>query len=236
MQTALMWVATATSRLVWILPETSSPQGAPALVLLLIVLCDFAVLGTTRLSTCIRALAFQGALLGVLPLLLASSLSAHILVLALGTVAVKAIALPWFLRWAIREAAVRREVEPLVGFIASLLLGALAVGLAFAVAARLPLPEMRAELLVPVSLATVIIGFIVLITRRKAITQVVGYLMLENGIYLFGLTQAESVPFLLELGVLLDVFVGVFIMGIVVFHINREFDSLDSARLTELTD
>jgi hydrogenase-4 component E len=76
----------------------------------------------------------------------------------------------------------------------------------------------------------------VLTTRRKALTQVAGYLMLENGIYLFGLTQTESVPFLLELGVLLDVFAAVFIMGIVVFHINREFDSLDSARLTELRD
>ena len=81
-----------------------------------------------------------------------------------------------------------------------------------------------------------IIGFVVLTTRRKALTQVIGYLMLENGIYLFGLTQTERVPFLLELGVLLDVFVGVFIMGIVVFHINREFDSLDSTRLAELAD
>jgi hydrogenase-4 component E len=236
MPTLLTHVAMATLALIRVVPAMSSPQGAPALVLLLVMLLDFAVLGTTRLSTCIRALALQGLLLGALPLLLASTLSAHVVVLAFGTVAVKAIALPWFLRWAIREASVRREVEPLVGFIASLLLGAVAVGLAFAVAGRLPLPELRTELLVPVSLATVIIGFIVLITRRKAVTQVVGYLMLENGIYLFGLTQAESVPFLLELGVLLDVFVGVFIMGIVVFHINREFDSLDSARLTELSD
>ena len=81
-----------------------------------------------------------------------------------------------------------------------------------------------------------LIGFVVLTTRRKALVQVVGYLILENGIYLFGLTQTESVPFLIELGVLLDIFVGVFIMGIVVFHINREFDSLDSTRLTELSD
>jgi hydrogenase-4 component E len=65
---------------------------------------------------------------------------------------------------------------------------------------------------------------------------VVGYLMLENGIYLFGLPQIERVPFLIEAGVLLDVFVGVFIMGIVVFHINREFDSISAARLTELRD
>jgi hydrogenase-4 component E len=206
------------------------------LILLLIVLSNFAVLGTTRLSTCIRALAAQGLLLGLLPLVFASQWSIHTVVLAAGTVAVKAVVLPWFLAWAIREASVRREIEPLVGFIASLLLGALAVALGFVIAARLPLPPAQDPLLVPVSLATVMIGFLVLTSRRKAVTQVVGYVMLENGIYLFGLTQAEKVPFLLELGVLLDVFVGVFIMGIVVFHINREFESLDSARLTELTD
>ena len=85
-------------------------------------------------------------------------------------------------------------------------------------------------------LATLIIGLIVLITRSKAITQVVGYLMLENGIYLFGLTQSQRVPFLVEVGVLLDVFVGVFIMGIVVFHINREFDSISAANLVELKE
>jgi hydrogenase-4 component E len=211
-------------------------QTAPQLVLLFVVLTDFAVLGTARLSNCIRSLAVQGLLLALLPLLLASHLSMHIVLLAAGTLIVKAIALPWFLTWAIREAAVRREVEPFVGYIASLLLGAFALGLSFAIATRLPLSGAHEALLVPVSFTTLMVGLIVLTTRRKALTQVVGYLMLENGIFLFGLTQAESVPFLLELGVLLDVFVGVFIMGIVVFHINREFDSLDSARLTELQD
>jgi hydrogenase-4 component E len=210
-------------------------RNAAQLVLLLVVLSDLAVLGTTRLSSCIRRIAAQGLLLGLLPLLLASELSIHAVSLGVGTVIVKAIVLPWFLGRAIREAAVRREIEPLVGFIASQLLGALAVALAFAIASRLPLPAMQQPLLVPVALATLMIGFIVLTTRRKALMQVVGYLILENGIYLFGLTQTESVPFLIELGVLLDVFVGVFIMGIVVFHINREFDSLDSTRLTELT-
>lgn len=205
-------------------------------LLLLVVLTNFAVLGTSRLRTCIHALAAQGVLLGSLPLALAAPVTLHMGALAAGTVLVKAIALPWFLTWAIREASVRREVEPIVGFIASLLLGALGLALAFAIAARLPLVEVPEPLLVPVALATVVAGLIVITTRRKALTQVVGYLMLENGIYVFGLTQAESVPFLLELGVLLDVFAAVFIMGIVVFHINREFDSLDSSRLTELKD
>lgn len=212
-------------------------QTPQQLILLLVVLTDLAVLGSARLSSCIRALAAQGVLLGVLPLALAPHhLSIHTVALALGTVAVKAVLLPWLLTWAIREAAVRREIEPIVGFMASLILGVLAVALAFAIATRLPLPDVPEPLLVPVSLSTLIIGFVVLTARRKAIMQVLGYLMLENGIYLFGVTQTESVPFLLEIGVLLDVFVGVFIMGIVVFHINREFESLDATRLTELAD
>jgi hydrogenase-4 component E len=211
-------------------------QSAVQLVLLLVVLSDLAILGTTRLSSCIRGLAAQGLLLGVLPILLAPELSIHAVSLGVGTVLVKAVVLPWFLARAIREAAVRREVEPVVGFIASQLLGALALALAFAIASRLPLPATVQPLLVPVSLATVMIGFVVLITRRKALMQVVGYLILENGIYLFGLTQTEKVPFLIELGVLPDVFAVVFIMEIVVFHMNREFDSIDSTNLTELTD
>ncbi|MGH7679564.1 MAG: hydrogenase [Gemmatimonadaceae bacterium] len=210
--------------------------AAAEVVLLLVVLTNFAVLATSRLSACIRAIAFQGMLLGALPLLLHPVLSVHAAALALGTAVIKAGILPWFLRWAIREASVRREVEPLVGNMASMLLGAAALGIAFAVAAALPLRQSPTELLVPVALVTVIIGLIVLITRTKAITQVVGYLMLENGIYLFGLTQSPRVPFLVEIGVLLDVFVGVFIMGIVVFQINREFDSISAAKLSELRD
>jgi len=205
-------------------------------LLLLVILSNFLVLGTTRLTTCIRAVAWQGALLGLLPLALSSTWSVHTVGLAVGTVIVKAIALPRFLAWAIREVAVRREVEPRVGYVASLLLGVVAVAIAAAIAQRLPVPGDHPLLLLPASLASVIIGLQVLSTRAKAVTQVVGYLVLENGIYLFGLTHVDRVPFLVEAGVLLDVFVGVFIMGIVVFHINREFDSLDAADLTELSE
>lgn len=206
------------------------------LALFLVVLTDFAVLATSRLSACIRAIALQGLLLASLAVLVHPTVTPHTIVLAVGTAVIKAGILPWFLRWAIREAAVRREVEPLIGYMASLLLGALALTVAFAVANVLPLQGVATHSLVPVALVTVMIGLMVLITRSKAITQVVGYLMLENGIYLFGLTQSERVPFLVEVGVLLDVFVGVFIMGIVVFHINREFDSISSANLSELHD
>jgi hydrogenase-4 component E len=211
-------------------------SGLHEVLLLCVVLTDFWVLGTTRLSSAIRATALQGALLAALPIALHPGWSLHILGLAGGTFLVKAVLLPTFLRWAIREAAVRREIEPLIGFSASLTLGTVAVALSFAIAGHIPMPESNSALLIPVALSTVIVGLLVLTTRNKALTQVVGYLVLENGIYVFGLSQAERVPFLVEVGVLLDIFVGIFIMGIVVFHINRAFDSLDSTRLSELKD
>ena len=205
-----------------------------SLLLTGVILMDFAILATSRMSTCIRAIGAQGLLLAALPLVLHPGWSVHTIGLALGTAVVKAAVLPWFLVWAIREANVRREVEPLVGYVTSVLLGAVGVAVAFVVAPQLPLPDRHGTLLVAVALSNVLTGLIVLTSRLKAITQVVGYLMLENGIFVFGLTQTQRVPFLLELGVLLDVFVGVFVMGIVVFHINREFDSLGATRLEDV--
>ncbi len=206
------------------------------LILFLLVLADFAALGMSRLTACIRAVAFQGLLLGVLPLVLHTSYSLHTIALGAGTVLIKAVVLPASLRYAIREAAVRREVEPLIGYSGSVLLGLGALAVAFVVSGMLPVRVAESPLLIPVALFTLMTGLVILITRIKALMQVVGYLMLENGIYLFGLTQAQRVPFLVEIGVLLDVFVAVFIMGIVVFHINREFDSISAARLTDLRE
>ena len=206
------------------------------LLLMLVVLTDFWVLGTGRLSSTIRAAACQGAVLALLPLALYGDASPHMLALAAGTLLVKAFWLPRLLTRAIREATDRREVEPLLGFNMSLVLGAVAVAVAFGISPGLAIPGLRSDLLVPVALSAVMIGLIVLTTRRKAVTQVVGYLVLENGIYVFGLSQAERVPFLVDVGVLLDVFAGVFVMGIVVFHLNRAFDSLDTSHLAELED
>jgi len=205
-------------------------------LLMLVVLTDFWVLGTARLSSMIRATAIQGALLAMLPLALHREPSLHMVALALGTLLVKAFVLPRLLVRAIRESSDRREAAPLLGFTMSLALGAVAVAIAFGISPGLPIPGVSSDLLVPVALSTVMIGLIVLTTRSKAITQVVGYLVLENGVYIFGLSQVERVPFLVEVGVLLDVFAGVFVMGIVVFHLNRTFDSLDAGKLTELKE
>jgi hydrogenase-4 component E len=101
----------------------------------------------------------------------------------------------------------------------------------------LPLAQRHAEqLLVPASLATILIGLLLMTTRRKAIFQVLGYLVFENGIFLFGLLLLEAMPLLVELGVLLDLFTGVFVMGIIIFHINRAFDSVSTEHLARLKD
>jgi len=89
---------------------------------------------------------------------------------------------------------------------------------------------------VPASLATVLTGFLILCSRRKAITQVVGYLVLENGIFVMGLTLHDAMPYLVEIGVLLDLLVAIFVIGIVINHINREFASLDVTRLDTLKE
>jgi hydrogenase-4 component E len=154
-----------------------------------------------------------------------------------GAILIKGIGIPFMLARAMRDAQIRREVEPFVGFVTSLILGAVGTGLSLLFAETLPLaPEHKGSLLVPASLATLLTGFIVLTTRRKAITQVVGYLILENGIFIMGLCLLEAMPFLVEVGVLLDLFVGIFVMGIMINHINREFSSLDTRKLSTLKE
>jgi hydrogenase-4 component E len=91
-------------------------------------------------------------------------------------------------------------------------------------------------LIVPVALFTSLIGLFVIISRKKALTQVLGYLVLENGIYAFGVGLVHNAPLVVELGVLLDVFVAVFVMGIAIFHINRQFDHIDTDRMVLLKD
>jgi hydrogenase-4 component E len=140
--------------------------------------------------------------------------------------------------WALRDVSMRREIEPLVSLPASLILGAIgtAGALAFADALPLAVGYGRGLLLVPASLATVFTGFLMLTTRLKALTQVLGYLILENGVFIFGLLLIEAMPFLVEIGVLLDLFVAIFVMGIVINNINRTFPTESTEHLTALKD
>ncbi len=194
-------------------------------------------LGSSRLPTMIGAMSLQGVALGVMPLLIEEHVGWRLALVAMATVAGKGFVIPTLLRRAMRAAHIDREIEPFVGFVPSLLLGAGGTMAALALARLLPLlPEHSGSLLVPGALASVLTGFVLLMGRTKAIAQVCGYLILENGIYLFGLLLIQSTPLLVEAGILLDVTVGVFIIGIIVDRIQRAFDSLDTRKLTALRE
>jgi hydrogenase-4 component E len=206
---------------------------------ILVVVLDLFVLASSRLGAAIRAVALQGALLSMLALLLTSSGHnlGHMLVVAGGAFAIKAVLIPWLMFRAIREMAIRREMEPLVGYVPSMILGGVGVVLAFAFSRGLPLPtpEMH-PFLVPTALATVWTGLLLVVSRRKAVTQVLGFLVLENGVFIFGLLLTDFMPVMVEAGVLLDLLAAVFVMGIVMFQINREFASLDTDAMSSLKD
>ena len=207
-------------------------------ILILIVLTNLRLLGSSRLGASIRTVAVQGFLIGLLPLLTHDhGVLWQILILAVGSMALKGVVFPWLLLRALREADVRREVEPFVGNVTSLLVGIVALGASFWIGQRLPLPNsMTSALLVPVALSSILIGLFLIVSRKKAVNQVLGFLVLENGIFTFGVGLVRELSLLVELGVLLDVFVAVFVMGIMIFHISREFDHLDTDRLSTLRD
>jgi hydrogenase-4 component E len=200
-------------------------------VLIAIVLTSFVLAGASRLGTCIRVVALQGVLLGLL------TLAVHESLLALASTGLKGVVFPWLLSRALRNADVRHEIEPFVGYRLSLLVVTLTLAASLWLGTHLPRPSAAiSPLAVPVAFFTILVGLFLIVSRKKALTQVLGYLVLENGIYAFGVGAVEGTPTLVELGVLLDLLVAVFVMGIAVFHIGREFDHIDSDRLTALTD
>jgi hydrogenase-4 component E len=207
-------------------------------LLVLLILSNLWLLGSSRLAACIRTVAIQAVLLGCIPLLMPDgAYSLRLVSLAVFSTAIKAGVLPWLLRRAVREANVRNEVEPLVGFTTSLLLGIGLLAASLHLAGRLPLPGGQGTaFLVPVALFTVMVGLFLIVSRVKAVMQALGYLAMENGIYAFGMACAIQEPLLVEMGVLLDVFVAIFVMGITMHHINREFDHIDTDRLSALKD
>lgn len=203
-----------------------------------IVLTAFVILGSSRLWSCIRLVALQGALLSFLPLVAGESLiDLHRLFLAGTLFAIKTIAIPFLLTRSLREARIKQEVEPVISLHLSLLSGgAILVG-AFLGAKFFPLPtDPFPSSIIPVALTIIFIGFFLLISRYKAITQVLGFLVLENGIFLFGMTLIGEFPLTVEMGVFLDLLVGVFVMGIMIHHIHRTFDHIDTKTLTVLKD
>ena len=215
--------------------------GLPEIILAAILATDLILVSASRLLHCIRIVAIQGFLLGILPLVLwqwdENLPHVDLLVVSGVNLAVKCMFLPYLLVRTMRSANVKRELEPLVGYSISLLILLSGMLCAFIFGSNLPITDFSVSPLVaPVAFTTMGAGLLMIVGRRKAITQVIGFLVFENGIGIFGTGMMLQYGLIVELGILLDVLVLVFIMGIAVFRISREFDHIDSDRLNRLGD
>ncbi|MBS0208274.1 MAG: hydrogenase [Planctomycetes bacterium] len=211
--------------------------------LVFVLLLNFFVLVTSRLPSAIYLVGLQGVLIGLSPLVVHQiandAFDMRGALLSAGTVTLKGFVIPRMLIYALREVGIDRETHPIIGFVPQLLLGVAGTAGSLVLASTLPLRETDTHttfLVVPAALSTVITGCLLMVTRRRAITQALGYLVFENGVFLFGLLLVEAMPFMVEVGVLLDLFVGIFVMGIIIGHISRGFASDSTQHLSSLKD
>jgi hydrogenase-4 component E len=206
------------------------------IIMIVLVLTNLTLLGLSRMGACIRIVAIQGVVLGFLPVILNDwSFEIHLVGFSIAIISLKGGVFPWMLNRTLRELAIQREVEPFIGYGISIIAGTAALITCLWLSSRLPFPTpVMSSLIVPVAFFTIMSGLFLIISRKKALTQVLGYLVLENGIYTFGVALVQQQPMLVEMGILLDIFVAVFVMGIAIFHINREFDHIDTDQLSRL--
>ncbi|MBV5318779.1 MAG: hydrogenase [Desulfobulbaceae bacterium] len=210
-------------------------------ILVLTLLSVLLSLGSSRMMALVKIMALQGAMVSFTGLLLEPHGSSGNIGLFFFQVMllVKGALIPGLLYLAVTKVAIKREVEPIIGYHASLLtgLGLILLSVYITGRLRLTLPGDYALLLIT-AITTLGGGLFLMMSRTKAITQVIGYLMLENGIYLVGaaLTKKTHNLYLVEFGILLDLLVGVMIMGIILHNINRTFDDVDTAYLEQLKD
>jgi hydrogenase-4 component E len=193
--------------------------------------------GVTRVHSLVWVFALQTSVLGVVTALVGvEHASAHYYVLAAGVIGIKALAIPWFLDYTAERVGVRRDVgatlHPTLAQLAAI--GALAAG--FFLADRVAPSQSSAPGAGGMALCLLLIGMLLMMTRRLAVSQVIGFLVLENGIFLYALTQTQGIPLMVEMGILLDVLVGVMIAGVVIFRLNRSFEHIDVTQLRGLKD
>ncbi|MBN8217040.1 MAG: hydrogenase [Spirochaetes bacterium] len=208
-----------------------------SLLLAVLMISNFFVAASNDLRKYIQFSALQGWLLAALLLAVHHHLHWYVLAMVAITALVKGWVIPRLLRRALDGQSVTRERSPYLGPTASVLVCAVGTGFSLLVSGMMPLPNSHAaSLIVATALATVFNGFLLLVSRRKALTQVIGYLGLENGIFIFGMLVVEDAPLLVESAMLLDLVVGIFVMGIVINHIQNAFSSTDTSRLSNLKE
>lgn len=208
-------------------------------ILIGMLLTTFVVLGSSKVIVRVKAVAAQGCLLAVLQFMVRGAVfDVHSVLLLVITLLIKTIGIPYLIFRAIKGVPARKDKEPVIGNHILLLAGAVITVLSFLNIKFFPLTAGPgvSPLLIPAALTIVLTGFLILVTKTKATNQIIGFLILENGIFAFGMTIISEFPAMVEVGVLLDLLVGVFIMGIILYHINRTFDDIDTRSLSILGD
>lgn len=204
----------------------------------LLLLLAFAMLTQRRILSLINLFALQGFVLVLSTVAVAySTRQGHLYYSALLTLVLKVLLLPWVLHRLIRALNVRWDVETLIDIPATMLIGILLVIFAFNLAA--PISELAGTITrsaLGIATASILLSFLMMITRRKAVSQVIGFLAMENGLFFAATSATYGMPLVVELGIALDVLVGTFIFGVFFFHIRETFESLDIHHLEKLKE
>ena len=204
----------------------------------LVLFTSFVLLEQTRLVAAVHAFAWQGVLIAAVTTATALTNDLpHLLFSALLTIVLKALLIPRMLHRLVRRLELDRDVEPLRRPALTTLAAVALVIFSY----WLVLPIVRAELIftrniVAVSLAVVLIGMLMMVVRRQAVAQVLGFMSMENGVFLAAVSATGGMPLVVELGVAFDVLVAMVLFGVFFFHIRESIDSLDVDRLNRLTE
>jgi len=202
----------------------------------LVLLLGIILLWRRSLSAYVRAFQQQSVVLALLFVIVGYfGHSPELYVVAAILFALKAVLIPRLLRRLQNQVGIGREVAPYLNVAASLIVAGLLVLLAYAVTR----PVVAASTLptrsgLPLAVGLIFVGLLVIITRKKALTQVIGFLVLENGIAMLAVLGTFGIPLIVELGVFLDLLMGFLVMQVFIYHIQGTFESLDVDRLSEL--
>jgi len=204
----------------------------------LLLLVSFAMLSQRRVVTMVNLLALQGVILLAATLLLAwRTGERHLYVSAVLTLALKVIFLPWLLHRLIRKLDVYWDTDPLLNITGTMLAGLVVVVFAFGLAQPIAaLASTATRSSVGIAVAVILLAFLTMITRRKAMSQVIGFLSMENGLFFGAMSATYGMPMIVELGVALDVLVAMLVLGVFFFQIREQFDSLDLQNLESLKE
>ncbi len=193
---------------------------------------------TSRIEAYIKILSIQGLILFCMVLLdLGHMRIFNFTFLAIETLGFKTIIMPWFLITIVRRNGIYREVEPYISNFNSLFISSIIFSFGFFLAywSNRTGSDVK-PLYFGISISTIITGLFIIMSRKKIITHVLGYMMLENGIFLLSLSVAKEMPLIVNLGVLLDIFVGIFLLGLFANKIQTAFEEMHVDTLTQLKD